>query len=62
MMLLEELERLSIDMFLFHKQSTVFSNTNMSIDIAKQYILYLNINDSTDQRRKYMFGFIIVAT
>ena len=34
----------------------------MSIDIAKQYILYLNNNDSTDQRRKFMFGFIVMAT
>ena len=62
MMILEELERLSIDMFLLHNKLTMFSKTNMSIDIAKQYISYLKNNDSTDQRRQYMFSFIIIAT
>lgn len=62
MIILEELERLSIDICMLHKQSTAFSKTNMPIDIGKQYILYLRNYGSTDQRRQYIFGFIIMAT
>ena len=63
MMLLQELERLSIDLFLDSKYSSgTYCELTMSIDIAKEYSSFLRNNSTTDQRRQYMFGFIIMAT
>ena len=63
MILLQELERLSIDLFLESKySSSTYSELTMSIDIAKEYSSFLRNNSTTDQRRQYMFGFIIMAT
>ena len=52
MMLLQELERLSIDLFLDSKYSScTYCELTMSIDIAKEYSSFLRNNSTTDQRR-----------
>ena len=62
MMVLKELECLSIDLFLQSREkSTIVSNGTMSIDIAKDYSQFLADHDSTDDRRNYMFDFITMA-
>ena len=62
MILLEELERLAIDMFLESKDGISFDATTKSVDIAQQYIRFIQNNVSSDNRRKYMFGYILMAT
>ena len=62
MILLEELERLSIDMFIESKEGASFDESFKSVDISQQYIKFLYTNKSTDNRRKYMLGYINMAT
>ena len=62
MIVLEELERLSIDIFINATDKTSFSPTSKSIDLARDYISFLHNHGCTDNRRKYMFGYIIMAT
>ena len=61
MIVLEELERLSIDLFIVNTEKTVFSDTSKSIDLAIDYIAFVTNHRSSDSRRKYMFGYIIMA-
>lgn len=60
--LLEELERLSIDMFIESKEGMPFDDTVKSVDIDQDYIHFIQNYGSTNNRRKYMFGYIIMAT
>ena len=62
MILLKELERLSIDIFIESIEEISFEDTAKSVDIAQQYIWFIQNNVSTDNRRNYMFGYIIMAT
>lgn len=62
MIVLEELERLSIDLFIANTERTVFSDTSKSIDLAIDYIAFVTNHRSSDSRRKYMFGYIIMSS
>ena len=76
MLTLEEVERLSIDLFMVRNadgvEDIIESQTNDLIDsdlpdsiglnITRLYIQYIHEMDSNDNRRLYMFGFIIMAT
>ena len=61
MIIMEELEILSIDIFVDINITTKFSGKAKSIDIAPKYNLFVRNHRSTDNRKKYMFGFIIMA-
>ena len=62
MILLEELEWLSIDIFIKTKKGVSFVDTKRSVYIAQDYIIFLQHHSSTDNRRRYMFGYVIMAT
>ena len=71
MITLEEVERVAIDLFLIENtaeiQMIVGDNVTDLTDtaalvIAKMYNKYINNMKSSDNRRLYMFGFIIMAT
>ena len=62
MMLLEELERLSVDLFIHKTAEKSFSDEYKSIDLGREYISFIHDHCSSDHRRKYMFGYIIMAT
>ena len=71
MITLEEVERVAIDLFLIDNTSEIhmlvgdnvieFTDT-AAVIIAKMYNEYINNMKSSDNRRLYMFGFVIMAT
>ena len=71
MITLEEVERVAIDLFLIEHTAEIqrIAGENVTdvtdtaaIVIAKMYNEYINNMKSSDNRRLYMFGFIIMAT
>ena len=71
MITLEEVERVAIDLFLIEHSAEIqrISGENVmdltdtaAIVITKMYNEYINDMKSSDNRRLYMFGFIIMAT
>ena len=71
MITLEEVERVAIDLFLIENTAeiqmitgeNVTDLTNTSdVVIVKMYNEYINNMKSSDNRRLYMFGFVIMAT
>ena len=71
MITLEEVERVAIDLFLIEHTAEIQRITGenatdltdtAAIVIAKMYNEYINNMKSSDNRRLYMFGFIIMAT
>ena len=69
MLTLEEVERLSIDLFMVRNDKSVEdiiesseSADSIGLNITRLYIEYIHEMDSNDHRRLYMFGFIIMAT
>ena len=62
MILLDELERLSIDLFITTTDRTSFSDASKSIDLAIDYIAFVTKHGSSDSRRNYIFGYIIMAS
>ena len=61
-LILEELERLSIDQFVESTPPSVFSDKYKAIDVAILYNTFIKNRDTTDDRRLYMLGFIIMAS
>ena len=68
MMTLEEIERLSIDLFITDNNDELEficldpTVTSKAISVAIMYNTYITSFSSTDQRRLYMHGFITMAT
>ena len=60
-LILEELERLSIDLFIESTSPSIFSDEYKAIDIAIVYNTFIKSRDSTDDRCLYMYGFIIMS-
>ena len=61
-LILDELERLSIDVFIEETVPASSSDHAKTVDIALQYNKFISTRESTDDRRKYMFGYIIIAS
>jgi len=67
MLMLDEIEHLAIDLFLDENEVLILQilesdRNNMGLHIARMYNQYINGMKSTDDRRLYFFGFIIMAT
>ena len=68
MLMLEEIERVTIDLFVTECNEDLTylcmdsTNESMAIKLSLLYINYINTFTSTDDRRLYMFGFVIMAT
>ena len=61
-LILEELERLRIDLFIESTSPSIVSDKYKAIDIAILYNTFIKSCDSIDNRRLYMYGFIIMAS
>ena len=67
MMMLDEVERLVVYLFLNENEDLVTTivesnENNIGLYIAKMYNQYINDMKSTNGRRLYFFGFIIMTT
>ena len=67
MMILDEVERLVVHLFLNENEDLVTTidesnENNIGLYIAKMYNQYINDMKSTNGRRLYFFGFIIMTT
>ena len=68
MMVLQEMERVVIDLFSTECDEDLTylcmdsTNSSMAITLSLLYSKYINTFTSTDNRRLYMFGFVVMAT
>ena len=67
MLMLDEIERLVVDLFLDENEELITkmvdsNRNNIGLHVARMYNQYINGMKSTDDRRLYLFGFIIMAT
>ena len=61
-LILEELERLNIDLFIESTPPSVFSDKYKAIDVVILYNTFIKNRDTTDDRRLYMFGFYLQSS
>ena len=68
MLVLQEIERVVIDLFIAECDEDLTylcmdsTNSSMAITLSLLYSKYINTFTSTDNRRLYMFGFVVTAT